>query len=70
MVEDFYANQNSARIFRNSLIVKDSHKGTGIQLKNRVLKQAKWSPFIRKTISRTPKKDDKISSQVMPQTFS
>ena len=41
MVEDFYANQNSIRIFCNSLIVKDSHKDTGIQLKNSVLKQAK-----------------------------
>ena len=41
MVEDFYANQNSIRISCNSLIVKDSHEDTGIQLKNSVLKQAK-----------------------------
>ena len=33
MVEDFYANQNSIRIFCNSLIVKDSHKDTRILFK-------------------------------------
>ena len=41
MVVDFYANKNSVLIFFNSLIVKDSHKNTGAQLKNSVLKQAK-----------------------------
>ena len=34
---DFYANQNSARIFCNSLIVKNSRKNTEIQLENGVL---------------------------------
>ena len=55
MVEDFYANQNSIRIFCNSLIVQDSHKDTGIQLKNSVLKQAKMVSICQKTIQRTPK---------------
>ena len=47
MVEDFYANQNSIRIFCNSLIAKDSHKDTEIQLKNSVLKQAKMVSIYR-----------------------
>ena len=41
MVGHIYANQNLIRIFCNSLITKHSHKDTGIQLKNSVLKQAK-----------------------------
>ncbi len=57
MVADFYANQNSIRIFCNSLIVKDSHKDTGIQLKNTVLKQAKMVSIYQKIISGTPQRE-------------
>ena len=56
MVEDFYANQNSIRIFCNSLIVKDSHEDTGISLQNSVLKQAKMVSIYQKTIQGTPKR--------------
>ena len=56
MVEDFYANQNSIRIFCNSLIVKDSHKDTGIQLKNSVLKQAKMVSIYQKNNTTDTKK--------------
>ena len=57
MVEDFYANQNSIRIFCKSLIVKDSHKDTRIQLKNSVLKQAKMaSIYQRNNINDTAKR--------------
>ena len=54
MVEDFYANQNLIRIFCNSLIVKDSHKDTGIQLKNSVLKQAKMDSIYQGKFLDTP----------------
>ena len=53
MVVDLYANQNLIRIFCNSLIVKDSHKDTGIQLKNNVLKQAKMLSIYQKKIRDT-----------------
>ena len=56
MVVDFYANQNSIRIFCNSLTVKGSHRDTGINAKNSVLKQAKMVSIYQKTIPRTPKK--------------
>ena len=48
MVEHIYANQNSIRIFCNSLITKHSHKDTEIQLKNSVLKQAKMVSIYHK----------------------
>ena len=53
MVVDIYANQNSIRIFCNSLMVKDSHKDTGIQLKNSVLKQAKMVTIYQRKIRNT-----------------
>ena len=57
MVVDIYANQNSIRIFCNSLMVKDSHKDAGIQLKNSVLKQAKMvAIFQRNNINDTAKR--------------
>ena len=53
IMEDFYANQNSARLFCNSLIVKDSHGDTRFNAKNSVLKQAKMVAIYHKIISRT-----------------
>ena len=58
----FYANKNLIRIFCNSLIVKDSHEDTGIQLKNSVLRQAKMvSIYQRNNINDTAKKVATIS---------
>ena len=59
MVVDIYANQNSIRIFCNSLIVKDSHKDTGIQLKNSVLKQAKMFSIYQKNNTTDTKKESR-----------
>ena len=59
MVEDFYANQNLIRTFCNSLIVKDSRKDTGIQLKNSVLKQAKMVTIYQKNNTTDTKKESR-----------
>ena len=53
---DFYAKQNSVRIFCNSLIAKDSHKDTGVSFKNSVLKQAKMVSIYQKNNTTNTKK--------------